>query len=118
MILIVEDDKSVREFVTRALREDGHSVTTVDNGAQALELLESENVDLLLSDIRMPEMDGICLARKVSQERPGLPIVLMTGFAAEEERAVDLSAVIHDVITKPFTLRQIRETTAAALKGA
>lgn len=117
MILIAEDDKSVREFVTRALREDGHTVTSVDNGAQALALLDSQEFDLLLSDIRMPEMDGICLAKRVSKQRPDLPIVLMTGFAAEEKRAVDLDIEVHIVISKPFTLRQIREAAAAALKA-
>lgn len=115
MILVAEDDKSVREFVLRALRTDGHNVVTVDNGIKALETLGTANFDLLLTDIRMPVMDGIALALKVSKEWPDLPIIMMTGYATEQQRAHNLDALIHAVISKPFTLREIREILWAAL---
>ena len=115
MILVAEDDKSVREFVVRALREDGHAVTTVDNGMKALDAITETAFELLLADIRMPEMDGVALALKVSKDQPTLPILLMTGYATEQHRAHNLSALIEGVIEKPFTLQQIRDAAHKVL---
>ena len=115
MILVAEDDRSVREFVVRALREDGHDVTTVDNGMKALDAIIEREFDLLLADIRMPEMDGVALALKVSKDQPTLPILLMTGYSTEQGRAHNLDALIEGVIEKPFTLQQIREAAHQAL---
>jgi two-component system, cell cycle response regulator CpdR len=105
-ILIAEDDEPVRGFVKRALEMDGHAVVATVDGAEALERLEQENgaFDLLLSDIRMPLMDGIALALSAGRSFPELPILLMTGFADQRERAHDLEAIIEDVVTKPFSL--------------
>ncbi len=103
-ILLTEDDDSVRAFVSRALELDGHKVETACDGGY----------DLLVSDVKMPLMDGIALAHKAASQWPGLPILLMTGFADQRERADDLSQVIRDVLTKPFTLQQIREAVSDA----
>ena len=115
-ILLTEDDESVRAFVSRALQLDGHQVETACDGLEALERLTESNgaYDLLVSDVKMPLMDGIALAHKAAGQWPGLPILLMTGFADQRERAEDLSQVIRDVLTKPFTLQQIREAVSDA----
>ncbi len=115
-ILLTEDDDSVRSFVSRALELDGHKVDTACDGAEALErLTEREGrYDLLVSDVKMPVMDGIALAHRAAGHWPGLPILLMTGYADQRERADDLSQVIRDVLTKPFTLQQIREAVTEA----
>lgn len=117
-ILIAEDDQAVREFVRRALAQAGHEVTVVSDGMEALEALAAGRFDLLLSDIVMPELDGIALALKVAKDHPGLPILLMTGYAAERQRAHNLDALIHKVIAKPFTLKQICEAVADAVADA
>lgn len=117
MILVAEDDKSVRDFVLRALRADGYDVVAVDNGMKALEALSKNDFDLLLTDIRMPVMDGIALALKASKDWPDMPIILMTGYATEEQRAHNLDSLIHGVISKPFTLREIRTMMKSALSG-
>lgn len=78
-ILIAEDDTAVREVVLRALANAGHDVVAAEDGLQALEALETDQFDLLLSDIVMPELDGIALALKLSKDWPDLPILLMTG---------------------------------------
>ena len=117
-ILIAEDDQAVREFVSRALRHDGHDVMAVSDGQQALDMLEREKFDMVLADIVMPQMDGIALALKVSKDYPDLPILLMTGYAAERQRAHNLDALIHDVITKPFTLKEICVAVNVALDPA
>ena len=115
-ILLTEDDDSVRSFVSRALELDGHKVDTACDGAEALERLTERDghYDLLVSDVKMPVMDGIALAHQAAGHWPGLPILLMTGYADQRERADDLSQVIRDVLTKPFTLQQIREAVTEA----
>jgi two-component system, cell cycle response regulator CpdR len=109
-ILIAEDDEPVRGFVKRALEMDGHEVVAECDGAAALDRLTEEKgaFDMMLSDIRMPLMDGIALALAAGRDFPNLPILLMTGFADQRERAHDLEAIIEDVVTKPFSLAEIR----------
>ncbi len=109
-IVLAEDESAVRAFVKRALEQDGHVVIEAEDGALALEILqrETEPFDLLLSDIRMPMMDGIALALAAARDFPDLPIILMTGYADQRERAADLQALIEDVISKPFQLADLR----------
>jgi two-component system, cell cycle response regulator CpdR len=114
-ILITEDEDSLRVFVARALRLDGHETVEAADGAQGLETLSEGEFDLLLSDIRMPVMDGIELAHKAAQAHPDLKILLMTGYAEQRERAEDLALKIVDVVAKPFSLPDIRTAVARAL---
>ncbi|MDQ4061766.1 MAG: response regulator [Pseudomonadota bacterium] len=116
-ILLAEDDEAVRGFVRRALELDGHEVVAAADGGEALEILQTEDgrFDLLLSDIRMPVMDGIALALAAARDFAALRILLMTGYAEQRERAHGLEAVIHDVVQKPFSLADIRRAVAEAL---
>lgn len=118
-ILLTEDDDSVRAFVSRALQLDGHEVETACHGVEAMERLTENGgrFDLLVTDVKMPIMDGIALAHEAAGNWPGLPILLMTGFADQRERAQDLADVIRDVVTKPFTLQQIREAVSEAVES-
>ena len=114
-ILITEDEDSLRRFVARALRMDGHETEEAADGAEGLEKLQEGGYDLLLSDIRMPVMDGIELAHTAASNWPGLKILLMTGYAEQRERADDLMDKIIDVVSKPFALPDIRKAVAQAL---
>jgi CheY-like chemotaxis protein len=114
-ILITEDEDSLRSFVARALRLDGHETVEAADGAEGLDALSDGGFDLLLSDIRMPVMDGIELAHRASADHPDLKILLMTGYAEQRERADDLMQKIVDVVSKPFTLPDIRAAVARAL---
>ena len=116
-ILLAEDDDAIRELVARALSEDGHELTAAADGAQALAKLDAGNgkFDLLLTDVKMPVMDGIALALAAAGHHPELPIMLMTGYADQRERAHGLDALVHEVINKPFTLDQIRGAVREAL---
>lgn len=116
-ILVVEDDDSVRAFVARALKMDAHDVVEACDGEEGFDALANgaAGFDLLLSDIRMPAMDGIDLARRAAGKSPGTPIVLMTGYADQRERAGELDGIVTDVILKPFTLAQIRSRIGAIL---
>lgn len=118
-ILVAEDDPSVRAFVVSALTMKGHEVVAEEDGGLAAETVDSEEgrFDLLLSDIKMPIMDGIGLALHVAAKYPDIIIVLMTGFADQRERAHGLEALIYDVITKPFTLADLIQKIDDALEG-
>ena len=105
-ILLAEDDEAMRTYLARALQNAGYAVDSVDRGTAALPLLQSEEYDLLLSDIVMPEMDGIELAQRCSEINPNTRVMFITGFAAvalrasrEEPRARMLS--------KPFHLKDL-----------
>src|SRR5471032_1507852 len=116
-VLISDDEESMRSLVARAIAMDGHTTVTAEDGAEALEILNRERgaFDLLLTDIQMPVMDGIALALAAARDFPDLTIILMTGFADQRERAFGLNAIAHDVITKPFSVTDIRTAVAAAL---
>jgi CheY-like chemotaxis protein len=116
-VLIADDEESMRTLVARAIAMDGHETVTAEDGAEALDILTRENgaFDLLLTDIQMPIMDGIALALSAARDFPDVVILLMTGFAHQRERASNLSAIAHDVITKPFSVADIRTAVADAL---
>ncbi len=115
-VLIAEDDDAVREFVRRALVHGGHDVATANDGLDALQHLDGDNeYDLLITDIVMPGMDGIALALKVSKDYPETAILMMTGYAAERQRAHNLDELIHEVVPKPFSLKQICDAAEDAL---
>jgi CheY-like chemotaxis protein len=116
-ILIAEDDDAVRAFLVRALGGDGHDLIETADGTSAFDALNASNggIDLLLSDVKMPGMDGIELALATGRHHPDTAIMLMTGHVDQRERAHDLDALVHDVITKPFSVDQIMSAVREAL---
>ena len=119
-ILLVDDEEPVRGFLKRGLELDGHSVKTAVDGSDALERLTEEagRFDLMLTDIRMPIMDGIALALAAKRDYPDLTILLMTGYAEQRERAKNLEAIVADVLAKPFSLAELRAAVRRALENA
>jgi two-component system cell cycle response regulator CpdR len=105
-ILLAEDDSVMREYLTRALERSGYAVSAVDRGTDALPLIETEHFDLLLTDIVMPEMDGIELAQKASEIAPDMRVMFITGFAAVTLRAGKQMPNAR-VLSKPFHLRDL-----------
>lgn len=116
-ILIAEDEEALRAMCARALATDGHHVETAGDGSEALEILirERGRFDLLLTDVRMPIMDGIALSLAAARDFPEVTILLMTGYADQRERAHGLDALVHDVIAKPFSVAELRGTVSEAL---
>jgi two-component system, cell cycle response regulator CpdR len=116
-ILIAEDDDTLRELLVRALGEDGHVLTESVDGATALDALSESNgeFDLLLSDVKMPNVDGIELALATGRNHPDIAIMLMTGYAEQRERAHGLDALVQDVIFKRFSIEQIKGAVREAL---
>ncbi len=106
-ILLAEDDKSMRRFLVGALERAGYSVAPFANGVEAFERLKEEPFALLLTDIVMPEMDGIELARRASELDPELKIMFITGFAAVTLNTENSAPRDAKVLSKPFHLKQL-----------
>jgi two-component system cell cycle response regulator CpdR len=105
-ILLAEDDDSMRVYLARALERVGYDVVAVDNGLSAVPLLENEPFDLLLTDIVMPQMDGIELAQKAAEIAPGIRVMFITGFAAVALKAGRKTPDAR-VLSKPFHLKDL-----------
>jgi two-component system cell cycle sensor histidine kinase/response regulator CckA len=114
-VLLVEDEAMVRAVAERALTRQGYSVVTAANGEEALELLEAgTKIDLLVSDVVMPSMDGPTLVRHARERYPDLPILFMSGYAEEQlRRSIDLPRVAF--LPKPFSVQQLAEAARAAI---
>jgi two-component system cell cycle response regulator CpdR len=106
-ILLAEDDNDMRQFLTRALKNAGYEVVSFDNGKSAYERLREEPFSLLLSDIVMPEMDGIELARRATELDPDLKVMFITGFAAVALNPASETPKHAKVLSKPFHLREL-----------
>jgi two-component system cell cycle response regulator CpdR len=105
-ILLAEDEDAMRAYLARALENAGYEVVAVDRGTAAIPYLQSEHFDLLLSDIVMPEMDGIELAQRCSEISPATKVMFITGFAAVTLKA-NRDAPQARVLSKPFHLRDL-----------
>lgn len=105
-ILLAEDEEAMRTYLERALTKAGYEVCAVDRGTEAIPLLEKEQFDLLLSDIVMPEMDGIELAQRCAEISPRTKVMFITGFAAVSLRA-SREQPHAKVLSKPFHLRDL-----------
>ena len=106
-IILAEDDEDMRKFLDKALQNAGYDVVSFDNGMDAYERLKEEPFTLLLTDIVMPEMDGIELARKASDLDPDLKIMFITGFAAVALNPDSQAPQDAKVLSKPFHLRDL-----------
>ena len=106
-ILLAEDDDDMRRFLVKALEKAGYQVAAFDNGASAYDRLREEPFSLLLTDIVMPEMDGIELARRATELDPDLKVIFITGFAAVALNADSQAPKDAKVLSKPFHLRDL-----------
>lgn len=105
-ILLAEDDTAMRTYLARSLEQAGYDVDAVDRGTEAVPLLESRDYDLLLSDIVMPEMDGIELAQRCAEISPNTRVMFITGFAAVTLKA-SREAPRAKMLSKPFHLKDL-----------
>lgn len=106
-ILLAEDDTDMRRFLVKALQNAGFDVTSYDNGLSAYQRLREEPFELLLTDIVMPEMDGIELARRAAELDPDIKIMFITGFAAVVLNSENQSPKDARVLSKPFHLKDL-----------
>jgi len=116
-ILLADDDAASRDMVKRALEAEGHSVKVTQDGGEALEQVKEGGLqfDLLVSDVEMPLVDGVSLAEQALPLQPGLRVLLMSGFPDQLERAKEMTGPHVAVLSKPFTLDQVRESVRRLL---
>ena len=117
-ILLAEDDNDMRRFLVKALQNAGYSVASFDNGLSAYNRLREEPFELLLTDIVMPEMDGIELARRASELDPDIKIMFITGFAAVALNADSTAPKHAKVLSKPIHLRDLVNEVQRLLQAA
>ena len=113
-ILVVDDDEIVRSFTGRMLELTGHTVSRASEGKEALDMLEERIPDLILSDIKMPVMDGFALFGEVRARYPGIPFACMSGHLYEEDTD---NAPFDAFLPKPFRLQELTEMIEQVLKG-
>ena len=106
-IILAEDDDDMRRFLVKALEKAGHTVTPFAEGLSAFEEIKQKSFDLLLTDIVMPQMDGIELARRAAELDPSLKIMFITGFAAVALHPDSKAPKDAKVLSKPFHLRDL-----------
>ncbi|MHC4401487.1 MAG: response regulator [Planctomycetota bacterium] len=114
-VLIVDDEEIVRRSCKRALTEAGYAVRTVGSGGDAINACRAERFDLMLTDLRMPDMDGFEVIRRVTREFPEVRVVIITGYPSREsaERAEELG--IFDYLEKPLSPARLSAATSEAL---
>ncbi len=117
-ILVVDDDESLREFLEILLVKEGYRVHPVENGEKALDILDNNDISLVISDIRMPGMDGVSLLRAIKTKRPDLPVVLITAFASMDSAVSAMKEGAWDYLTKPFRIEELRDILEKALAAA
>lgn len=110
-VLVVDDDLDVAQALVRTLRQHGYTTLVASDGSEALELVRSTEVDLLLTDIDMPRMDGVTLAMHVRQERPEVVRILLTGNARLDTALAAINrGEVHRYLTKPWTATELVHT--------
>lgn len=103
-ILVVDDEELMRYLVVSYLSKLGHSCLTAVDGVDALDKIEKNKIDAVITDIRLPNMDGMTLTQEISRQYPGLPIMIMTAFDEEYSEGTVISAGAREFLKKPFTL--------------
>lgn len=114
-ILVVDDELLIRDLLYDFFSGHGWDIAVAESGQKALEILRNRRVDLVLTDIKMPEMDGLTLASEVRENHPDVPIVVMTGYPSVDTAVTALRAKVADYIIKPFNINQLFKTLEAQL---
>ena len=115
-ILIVDDELSMRQFLTHLFQRDGHAIRVAENGRKAMSMLREQSADVIISDVKMPDMGGIELLRAARELHPEIEIILMTAFANEQTAHEAFLLGAFDFVHKPFDNDLLKEKVARALQ--
>jgi len=115
-ILVVDDELSMRQFLTHLFQREGHSIRVAENGRQAMDLLHQRPADVIISDVKMPDMGGIDLLRAARELLPGIEVIMMTAFANEETAHEAFLLGAFDFVHKPFDNELLKEKVSRALQ--
>jgi CheY-like chemotaxis protein len=116
-VLVADDQEIICELIAEYLRADGHEVTLALNGTEALEKFKAGNFEVLVTDQSMPGLSGVQLASAVKTARPGLPVILLTGFGDEMLASGKLPPEVDLVVSKPVSSMDLRRALARAVTG-
>ncbi len=116
-ILIAEDDPGIQTMIRILLKRDGHEAVSAEDGLKALELIKRDAFDLVLTDLRMPHVDGMYLLRAVKEREPSMPVIVLTAYATRETAIEALKFGAFDYIAKPFTISELMTTVERALNS-
>jgi two-component system response regulator PilR (NtrC family) len=116
-ILVVDDEKSMREFLEIMLTKEGYRVTLAENGERACHYLDSHQYDLVITDIRMKDIDGIGVLRKAKTVDPGVKVVLISAFATAETAVEAMKEGAYDYIPKPFKVNELKKIVKEAIQA-
>lgn len=114
-ILVVDDQESMRSMLTDLLDMMGHQTLTAAGGTEALERLRDQVIDLVITDLNMPEMDGMELTKRIKSATPDVPVIVITGYGTFHTERQVLAAGADGYIPKPCTIHRVQETVNAAL---
>ncbi len=114
-ILVVDDELLIRDLLYDYFSGQGWTISVTESGEEALDILREKKIDLILTDIRMPNMDGLALASEVRQMHPDIPVVLMTGYPSVDTAVAALRTKVADYVTKPFNIHQLYKLLKATL---
>ena len=115
-VLVVDDEQGMREDLAAILQKEDREILQAENGRKALDQLQATQVDLVLSDIRMPDMDGLDLLGEIRRQWPEMPVIMLTAFASTETAIAALRAGAYDYLRKPFSLDEVRNCVEHALE--
>ncbi|MBK7141015.1 MAG: response regulator [bacterium] len=117
-LLVVDDELLIRDLLYDFFTGQGWSIAVAENGEKALQVMKNRSIDVVLTDVRMPEMDGMTLVGELRQHHPEIPVVIMTGFPSVDSAVGALRNRVYDYVIKPFNINQLCKTLEAALKDA
>ncbi|MFV1951357.1 MAG: sigma-54-dependent transcriptional regulator [Nitrospinota bacterium] len=115
-ILVVDDEKGMRDFLSIMLKKEGYEVITADGGAEAIDLVKDNSFDLVITDIKMPRLDGLTVLSVTGERDPHIPVIMITAFASTETAVEAMKKGAYDYITKPFKIDEIKLIVKKALE--
>jgi len=115
-ILVVDDELLIRDLLYDFFQDQGWEIAVAESGEKALEILREKKVDVLLTDLRMPVMDGMALTSEVRRDYPDMPVVIMTGYPSVDSAVSALRARVADYITKPFSVNDLYKRVESHLR--
>jgi len=115
-ILVVDDELLIRDLLYDFFQEQGWKISVAESSEKALEILDSREFDVILSDIKMPNMDGLALTAEIRKNHPQMPVVLMTGYPSVESAIGALRQKVADYIIKPFNINQLYKIVETQVK--
>jgi two-component system response regulator HydG len=117
-LLVVDDELLIRDLLYDFFHSQGWDIIVAESAEKALALLRSREFDLLLTDLKMPRMDGIALTEEVRQQFPSLPVVIMTGYPSVDTAVAALRQQVADYIIKPFNINQLHKVLKTKIESA